>query len=367
MLEGTPLSFTPIIMTKNKQACILLLNDIHVSKDNIPEYLANWHEALEVCVTHGVREIAFGGDMFQSRSSQTLDVLLAVHDALLEAEHSGIRVILANGNHDKVNQENLRGYCHVFDRHANVTMADAFYTVTGEEWDFALHIGAYFPEDGTFTERLDEWHATGTVDGKLNYLYIHEGINGALGQPNEKELPAKAFKGFDRVFVGHYHNRTQVKPNIEYIGSSRQMNFGEDEEKGYTLIYTDGSTEFIKNNVNVRYQVIDVDAGRVNAHLNDRLEEIRGDGRYRTKVRIHGTSAETSNINKEQLLQSGANKVEIVNEETVPTEGEAGGLFEKFDSRKIQESYRHFCEEKEIEDVELGLNYLSKIEESCGD
>ena len=354
-------------MTKNKEACILLLNDIHVSKDNIPEYLANWHEALEVCATHGVKEIAFGGDMFQSRSSQTLDVLLAVHDALLEAEHSGIRVILANGNHDKVNQENVRGYCHVFDQHNNVTMADTFYTVTRESWDFALHVGAYFPEDGTFTERLNEWHSTNTVDGKLNYLYIHEGINGALGQPAENELPAKTFRGFDRILVGHYHNRTQVKPNIEYIGSSRQANFGEDEEKGYTLIYTDGSTEFIKNSVNVRYQVIDVDASHVNAHLHDRLEEIRMDGRYRTKVRIHGASAETSNINKEQLLQSGAKKVEIVHEESLPTGGESSGLFEKFDSRKIQESYKNFCQEKEIEDVALGLNYLSKIEESCGD
>lgn len=346
---------------------MLLLNDIHVSKDNIPEYLANWHEALEVCVTHDIREIAFGGDMFQSRSSQTLDVLLAVHDALLEAEHSGIRIILANGNHDKVNQENVRGYCHVFDQHPNVTMVDAFYTVAREEWDFVLHIGAYFPEEGTFAERLKEWQSTNAVDGKLNYLYVHEGVNGALGQPNGKELPVKVFKDFDRVFVGHYHNRTRVKPNIEYIGSSRQANFGEDEEKGYTLLYTDGSTEFVKNTVNVRYQVIDVDASRVSVHLKDRLEEIRSDGRYRTKVRVHGTSTETAHVDKEQLLQSGASKVEIVHEETVPTGSEPGGLFEKFDSHKIRESYKNFCREKEIENVELGLDYLSKIEESCGD
>lgn len=346
---------------------MLLLNDIHISKDNIPEYLANWHEALEVCVTRGVKEIAFGGDMFQSRSSQTLDVMLAVHDSLLEAERSGIRVLLANGNHDKVNQENVRGYCHMFDQHGNVTMADTFYTVTRDEWAFALHVGAYFPEDGTFSGRLKEWHSTGTIDGKLNFLYVHEGINGALGQPNEKELPAGIFKGFDKVFVGHYHNRTKVAPNIEYIGSSRQANFGEDEEKGYTLIYTDGSTEFVKNSANTRYLVIDVEAGQVNTHLKDRLEEIRSDGRYRTKVRVHGTSAGTANIDREQLLQAGANKVEIVHEETLPAGSEPGGLFEKFDNRKIQESYRNFCREKEIENVELGLNYLSKIEESCGD
>ena len=57
-------------------------------------------------------QIAIGGDLFQSRASQTLDVLLAVHDALLEAEKRQIEIIIANGNHDKVNQEAIRGYCH---------------------------------------------------------------------------------------------------------------------------------------------------------------------------------------------------------------------------------------------------------------
>lgn len=346
---------------------MLLLNDIHISKDNIPEYLTNWHEALEICATHGVKEIVFGGDMFQSRSSQTLDVLLAVHDSLLEAERSGIRVLLANGNHDKVNQESVRGYCHVFDQHSNVTMADTFYTVTREDWNFALHVGAYFPENGTFSERLKEWHSTGTVAGRLNYLYIHQGINGALGQPNDNELPAKIFKDFDRVFVGHYHNRTKVAPNIEYIGSSRQANFGEDEQKGYTLLYTDGSTEFVKNSVNIRYQVIDISADQVNTHFKDRLDEIRADGRYRTKVRVHGTAAQTSTIHKDELLEAGANKVEVISEETVVSGATTSGLFEKFDSSKIQDSYKDFCHEKEVEDIEFGLTYLSKIEMPCGD
>lgn len=354
-------------MTKNKQACVLLLNDIHVSKDNIPDFLANWHEALNVCTTHGVKEIVFCGDLFQSRSAQTLDVLLAVHDALLKAEELGIGVVLANGNHDKVNQEGVRGYCHVFDQHMNVTLTDIFHTVSREDWLFALHVGAYFPEDGSFTEKFKDWLLSGTVAGKLNYIYLHEGINGALAHSTEQELPAKLFKDFDQVFAGHYHNRCFISPNIRYIGSSRQANFGEDEEKGYTLLYTDGTSEFIKNQVNMRYQVIDVSSDQVNTYLKVRLDAIRADGNYRTKVRLHGTSAEVSAIDKEQIFQSGANKVEVVTDELNPTEAESGDLFEKFDSRKIKETYQHFCQEKEIADVELGLSYLSKIKERCGD
>lgn len=58
------------------------MNDIHVSKDNIPAFQANWQEAVEICRKWGISEIAVGGDLFFSRAAQTLDVLLAVHDAL---------------------------------------------------------------------------------------------------------------------------------------------------------------------------------------------------------------------------------------------------------------------------------------------
>ena len=32
----------------------LLLNDIHVSKDNIPEFQKNWDEALYICDQYGL-------------------------------------------------------------------------------------------------------------------------------------------------------------------------------------------------------------------------------------------------------------------------------------------------------------------------
>ena len=223
---------------KGHYPCLLLLNDIHISKDNIPAFKANWQEAIDICRKMDVKEIAIGGDLFFSRAAQTLDVLLAVHDALLTAAEHGIHVTIAEGNHDKVNQENERGYCHVFDQHSNVLVCDEYVSLPiGDDCRFVLHMMGYFPEDGSFCTRLDRLKEEALDPKRLNFLYIHEGINGALAQPNDKELPAKIFEDFDKVFVGHYHNRTIIdKTRIEYIGSSRQHNFGEDEEKGYTVI-----------------------------------------------------------------------------------------------------------------------------------
>lgn len=348
----------------NVYPCMLLLNDIHISKDNIPDFQLNWNEALSVCDQHEIKEIAIGGDLFMSRSSQTLDVLLALHDSFIDAEKRGIKITLANGNHDKINQESIRGYCHVFDQHKNVEVVDDLFII--EEYDgFDLFIMAYFPEDGSFTERLQE-----IIDNELsishtrqNILYIHEGINGALSQPSDKELPAKIFEPFDKILVGHYHNRTKIKnTNIEYIGSSRQHNFGEDEEKGYTILYSDGSHKFVKNQVNIRYKVIDVSFDKININLYDLLDEIKADGRYKTKVRIHCQTTQASSIDKQKLIDSGANKVEIITEDIEEVNVSKSSLFEKYDNKQIKKTYEDFCEEKEITDASLGLSYLSKID-----
>ena len=353
---------------KGHYPCLLLLNDIHISKDNIPAFKANWQEAIDICRKMDVKEIAIGGDLFFSRAAQTLDVLLAVHDALLTAAEHGIHVTIAEGNHDKVNQENERGYCHVFDQHSNVLVCDEYVSLPlGDDCRFVLHMMGYFPEDGSFCTRLDRLKEEALDPKRLNFLYIHEGINGALAQPNDKELPAKIFEEFDKVFVGHYHNRTIIdKTRIEYIGSSRQHNFGEDEEKGYTVIYTDGSHEFIKNQANTRYRVIDVAAERAGLNLMDELREIDADGRYKVKVRVHAPQAVMKSVDKAALLDAGATKVELIADDEEMLEVAASSLFEKFDSHRIRETYEEFCREKQIDDVAIGLEYLSKIEGQCG-
>lgn len=348
--------------------CVLLINDIHVSKDHIAEFELNWNEALSVCERMNIKQMAIGGDLFMSRSSQTLEVLLAVHDAFIEAERKGIKIFMVNGNHDKVSPEAIRGYCHVFDRHKNVSVGDEHITIADDgNWSFALHLFAYFPENGSFTQRLERSKPLlAEGKGRKNYLYLHEGINGGLAHSSDNELPVHIFADFDRVFAGHYHNRNTIAgTNIEYTGSSRQHNFGEDEDKGYTVLYSDGSYEFIKNQANKRYRVIEVPAGKVNIHLLYLLEELREDGRYRIKVKVTAKDSGV-NIDKEKLLKAGASKVEVITEDAGIINHTPSGLLEKYDGRRIKENYRDFCREKKIDDVCRGLSYLSKIDFICG-
>lgn len=347
--------------------CLLLLNDLHISKDDIPAFVDNWQEALGICRDRGIHHMVVGGDLFLSRTAQTLEVLLAVRTALLDAAAADIYVTLAEGNHDKVDQEALTGYCHIFDQHPNVTVVAQDIILEDPTWDFILHVMSYFPECGSFLKRLEKLETREHEASRKRYLYIHEGIRGALAQPTETELPAAAFKDFDRVFVGHYHNRTVIKGTpIEYIGAARQHNFGEDEAKGYTVLYTDGRHEFIENKVNIRYRVLDVQAQQVGNNLMDMLTEHRDLARCRIKVRVHGDAACLAAVDRQRLLQAGAAKVELLTPDTQALAAPEEGVLEKFDSGKLRAAYEAFCAQKRVEDPRLGLSYLQKIESSCG-
>lgn len=343
-----------------KNPIALLVNDIHISKDNIPEFQKNWDEAIDICQKRGIQEIIIGGDLWQSRSAQSLDVLMAVRQAIIKASNQDIYITIAEGNHCKVDQESILGYSHIFSEYPKVSVIDDYIIIgLGDKVD--LFVMSYFPEDGSFTKRLQQLLAVDFKEDRTNILYIHEGINGGLATSSEKELPASIFQPFDAVLVGHYHNRKKI-PNthIEYIGSSRQHNFGEDEEKGYTILFEDGSYEFVKNQVNTRYKVVSLDAQDLQ---NKDIADIKTDSDvpYKLKACVHCSSAESKTIDKQKLIELGFTKVEIATETTETAEIANHALEHKFDKNGIKEEYTAFCADKGISNVEMGLQYLDKI------
>lgn len=46
---------------KENKPCLLLLNDIHISKDNTPAFQANWQEAMGICRERDIREVVKSG------------------------------------------------------------------------------------------------------------------------------------------------------------------------------------------------------------------------------------------------------------------------------------------------------------------
>lgn len=341
-----------------KEAVALLINDIHVSKDNIADFNKNWDEMLEIAKRENVGDIVIGGDMFVSRASQTLSTLLAVKNALTKATNNGFTITIAEGNHDKVNQEVFEGYNHLWSGLFGIDVIDSFQILAWDDSDCLLLVLSYFPENKNFLSILEV-----AVDSALRQypyytvndiiLYIHEGVHGALGDFEiDGELPQEPFIDFKAVLCGHYHNRVKIKnTNIEYIGSSRQGNFGEDEEKGYTILYSDGSYEFVKNEVNTRYKTFELDAKDLD---NFKLKK---DPRYKYRVKVKCDEKQAKLFDKQKWIEIGFSKVEAVSKVSLPTEVIASDIQEKYDKQGIKKEYQNYCNENSI-DSKLGIKYL---------
>lgn len=352
-----------------KKPIALLVNDLHVSKDNIAEFNKNWDEMISVCHKYSVSDVVIGGDMFTASASQRLPVLLAVKHAIDMAMNNRLYLTIANGNHDKVDEEALEGYCHIYSGlYEDMEIVDVYKVLEWENCEFALVVMAYFPENGSFVERLkavkDDLVNQYQYDLDHVVLYIHEGIHGALGDfDTPKEVPAELFNDFHSVLCAHYHNRIELAgTDIMYIGSSRQNNFGEDDEKGYTILFDDGTIEFVQNMVNTRYVSYDVAIEDIDDAFIGKLA-IRWSDSFdrKIRVRIKCTDAQAKVYDKKILLDAGASKVEFVTDKSQAVVVQSTSIDEKYDKNGIKKEYQNFCSEKNI-DSKLGMKYLDKLQ-----
>lgn len=343
---------------KDIKPAALLVNDIHVSKDNIDEFVKNWDEALEICRERAVPRIIVGGDLWQSRSAQNLETLAAVRNAVLKTTGSGIELILIPGNHDKVDQDALISYSHLFSDYPGVTVVDDIISITLSD-ETVLHGIAYFKEQTKFPEMLERVILDET---RKNILYIHEGIRGGMSGESAKELPSAMFEAYDKVLVGHYHDRKNIPgTNIYYIGASRQHNFGENEAKGYTLLFRDGHDEFVQNNANIRFKVVRMDISKATDEQIASLKHMKDTQNVKLKVKIDCSSKEVSTVNTQKFIAAGVSKVEFITEQTQEHDIKEYDIEQKFSKETLKESYLEYCKEFEVEDPGLGIKYLDRI------
>ena len=341
-----------------KKAVALLVNDMHITKNTINDFILNWDEMLEQAKANNVSTVIIGGDVFTDRSSQPLEVLITVKKCIEKAEYRGIQLVIALGNHDVVDKMAPFGYPTLFEAYPHVTVVnDAPYQFK-LDGDLSLVVMRYWPED-VFPDKLED--VKKMADPSCTMLYLHEGIAGGLGDfVADDDIPNEIFKGFKAVLVGHYHNRKKIKnTNIEYIGSSKQKDFGEDDKKGYTLLFADGSYSFIQNQENMRFVTLEKDFGELDDKLEETIKDYFDDGYY-VKLRVECTEAQKKTVDKEHWYGLGVTKFEFNTEEAKVSKATDEDLSKKYDSQGIKSEYPSYCDEKNC-DSALGMKYLNKV------
>lgn len=336
------------------------LTDTHLSRKTFDINKSIYAQAYDLCVELGVKTLIHGGDVFDSRKSQLQDNLTFVREMLNRAHEKELEIHMLPGNHDKTDYASEDSFLDPFEHHPALTLyRNAGKFLVSNVPDIVFHMVPYFEEDEIYGEHLSKCEIE---DGKKNILITHIAVSGVKnndGTMVDNDIGSKMFSQFDEVIVGHYHDPSFIKPNINYVGASYQHNFGETEEKGFIVFYDDGSAEPYGSKF-PQYKKVTIDVTQV---TEKELEEFRDeykDSEDNIRFEFVGDSDALSAIDKNKYSAVGIDVKFKSNESEEALAQAENEEFVSFDAESLKEEFKSFCDENKIEELDTGLEYLTK-------
>lgn len=351
-----------------KQPISVNLTDTHLHEDNIPLVIDIWKQAVKKCQELKINRIDFLGDFFTARKGQSLTVDEAGRTIMNHLVNEGIELNAISGNHDKIDLESESSYLDEYSHYKDFRIFKNVGRIDHIDGVVTTWFLPYFKESTVYFDKLDEIITLIAKEKKSkvktkHILLTHIAVNGVRnndGTVVENHLKGTQFSFFDKVFVGHYHNQSFIEPNIYYIGSAYQANFGEDENKGFTILYNDGSHEFIQSKFKkfIQVKVDVVDQKKIKS-----LEKEHKNSDDNVRFVFTGEEAELKNISKEKFAEIGI-EVMFNKDSAVPLDNK--DLLEKassvsFNRQGIDIAFETFCQMKHIGDNSIGLSYLEQL------
>jgi exonuclease SbcD len=336
------------------------LADTHAHDNNLKLQVSIWKQAVELAKKLDVDKLFHLGDWVVERKAQSLGVLEHLEEMKEYVKYHNLELIGISGNHDKTNQESIFAYPNLYGGSGFHIVEDFHEEIISE--DLSVWFLPYFPEMGTYPDKVEMIKKMMNKD-KRNILITHIGVNGGLAHESatiNKEVSAGLFEGFYSVQIGHFHNRNLVEHDgtaiIWYVGSTHAANYGEDNEKGFTIFYDDGSIEF-HNAEFPKFETIKVDVEEVDGKwLSETKKYIKETG-INVRVIVTGDESELKKIKKQKFSDIGVKKLKL-NAESVAIRGEDNKVvFVSLDKKAVKKLYKKFSVNNEI-DPSFGLEYL---------
>lgn len=342
----------------NKYPLAVLITDTHLHKNNVELVKDIFKQVIEVCHENRIEQIYHLADFFTSREAQPLNVLKEAKEIFKDIEEANLFMNIFPGNHDKTDLESEISYIDVVEKNDNIKV---FTKESCESLDDINFIYLpYFKEKGSYIDRLN--NASKLIEkDKKNILLTHIGINGVTnndGSAVENEVKQELFKKFFKVFCGHYHDQ-QSKANIFYIGSAYQANFGEDDKKGFTILYSDGSHEFIQSKFPKYIKE------KINIEQKDALKKFEkkyANSTDHVRIILTGNKEKLQSFKKENFIDKGID-IKFESEEININTDISNQEIQIYDRSNIQVAFNKFTDLNSIdeEDKKFGQPYLEKI------
>lgn len=342
-----------------KKPQLLAITDTHLGPKNVELIIPIFKQVIAIALKFNLSVIYHMGDMFDSRKYQTLDTLMALSKILDMLEEAGIILRCIPGNHDKPDYFRERSYLDVYTKHKSLELIRDYKKFP--EGDFMIHMIPFFDEKEVYPQYLEKVKISPSL---TNILMTHVAVNGVKnndGSEIEDTLAIAKFKDFEKVLVGHYHNKQEVK-NVIYTGSAFQKDYGEDGDKGVTVLYQDGSLEQIKLEF-PRFETVKINLNTITNEELDKKFKSHKNSQDNIRFKFSGTKEKLAALDRPKYAKVG---IDIKTEQDDPiVDIDYAELidFTGFDKSKILDEWDDFQEKHTIEE-EISTEGRSRLQET---
>lgn len=336
-----------LVCNRTKNPICICSNDWHIDESNLGEIPGLISQKIELAKEYAVDTLICLGDVFQSRKAQKEAVLNCFKSILDEIHRNGMILYAIPGNHDKTDYSSHSSFLDPFSPHPALRL------ITTTSRVLLNSIECYFIPFFEEQMWLEEFKK---ITDTYKILFSHIAVNGSVNNNRtkiESTITPSLFKG-KRVFLGHYHNYQDVTPNIHHLPSLKQNNFGEDTNKGFTVIYDDCSFDIANSEFKLYLNYsVRVDSPEFKELMKNYSKEAQF---HYVKVKILGPQSEIKGVDLDQYRALGV-KIDTVFDELIVGEVKQIDLS---DTNTILDHFQIFCQENDL-DLETGLNYLKQV------
>lgn len=333
----------------------IVITDTHLNYNNVETNISIYKQAIALAKKHKRTCVYHGGDIFDARKGQTDSLLNAFEEILDMFANEGLVLVAIPGNHDKSDYKSDISYLDPYKHHPGFKLVR-----NGGMLDDGIFMMPYYLED-VFEEKLIERIEKSKVTGKIPFLITHIAVDGVRNNDGSvvfNNIKLNVFNKFGKVLVGHYHNKSTLGKNVHYIGSSFQHNFGEDDDKGFTLIMEDGSIEYEQAKF-PEFQKIIIDVDKYSPREIDDIASNYANSENNVRFVFKGKHEKLQAIDKAKFTKLGIDIKRESDEIEAGVEEAQEGEFISFDSTSIVKEFEQFCKENKINKKE-GLKYLKQ-------
>lgn len=330
----------------------IIFNDIHLGEGNEKDVYTSVKQVIDYAQDNNILDIIFAGDWFHLRSFQRQSWLTATDKLLDEFHEAGLILHLFPGNHDKTVYASRDSFLDSYKHYPAVRFYREISEIKINEVSITL---LPFFSDELLVPMIKD--APGG-----DVLISHFEMQGSthLGKVSEKQnITRKMLKKWNKTYLGHFHNTHEINKDIIHLPSLRQSNFGEDNNKGFTILYDDLSYEIIRG-VFKEFQKVCIDLDKTSLPELKILIKTYQNSDNVVRFELTGEKSKLDSLGKELFKGTGIDVKKKYDKVFELDEAEKPIVIQSYSRADIEKSFTSFCDDKGY-DEEAGLTYIDKF------